>query len=116
MRSAGPSSLAGIYAMRLGAAEHATRTAEHGMLGDILEGLRYVRGHAGIGPLFLLMAIGAICIRPLQDLLPGFADQVFKAGPQGLGLAHGRHGRRRHHLGDDRSPCMRAPAGCWCWC
>ena len=56
------------------------------LLGDVAEGLAYVRGHPGIGPLFLLMAIGAIWVRPMQDLLPGFADQVFRSGPAGLGL------------------------------
>ena len=76
--------LIGIFAMRLDLSRHEAH-GRGGMLGDILEGLNYVRGHAGIGPLFLLMAIGAVWIRPLQDLLPGFSAQVFQAGPSGLG-------------------------------
>ena len=74
----------GLFAMRL---EFPDRTGHShaNMLGDIAEGLAYVRHHAGIGPVFLLMTIGAIWIRPLQDLLPGFADKVFAAGPEGLG-------------------------------
>ncbi len=76
--------IAGMYAMRL---DFTGRTGHSrgGMLADIGEGLAYVRRHPGIGPVFLLMAIGAIWIRPLQDLLPGFADTVFASGPQGLG-------------------------------
>ena len=76
--------LAGLYAMRINFSE---RTAHgHGkMLSDIAEGIGYVRRHPGIGPLFLLMTIGAIWVRPLQDLLPGFADRIFEAGPTGLG-------------------------------
>lgn len=76
--------IAGMYAMRLdftGRAAHGSS----GMLADIAEGLAYVRKHPGIGPVFLLMAIGAVWVRPLQDLLPGFADTVFASGPQGLG-------------------------------
>jgi MFS family permease len=77
--------LLGLYAMRLDFPDRKGH-GHAGMLKDIAEGLAYVRGHAGIGPLFLLMTIGAIWIRPLQDLLPGFADQVFQAGPSGLGI------------------------------
>lgn len=77
--------LIGLYSMRLEFPERKGHSSAN-MLGDIAEGLAFVRGHAGIGPLFLLMTIGAIWIRPLQDLLPGFADQVFQAGPSGLGI------------------------------
>lgn len=56
-----------------------------GIVADVREGLTYVRGHPGIGPLFWMMTIGAIWVRPLQDLLPGFSAQVFAAGPSGLG-------------------------------
>lgn len=76
--------LIGIFAMRLDLSRHEAH-GRGGMLGDIVEGLNHVRGHAGIGPLFLLMTVGAIWIRPLQDLLPGFSAQVFEAGPSGLG-------------------------------
>jgi MFS family permease len=77
--------LVGLFMMRLELPDRKGH-AHANMLGDIKEGLAYVRGHPGIGPLFLLMAVGAVWIRPLQDLLPGFADQVFQAGPAGLGL------------------------------
>ena len=77
--------LAGLQAMRLDFPERKAR-GHANMLGDIAEGLAFVRSHPGIGPLFFLMLVGAVWIRPLQDLLPGFADQVFQAGPSGLGL------------------------------
>jgi MFS family permease len=77
--------LFGLYAMHLAPPEHKARAHGTGMLSDIKEGMAYVRRHAGIGPLFLLMTIGAVWIRPLQDLLPGFSGDVFNAGPQGLG-------------------------------
>ena len=76
--------LAGLFAVRIDFTDR-TSHGHGGLLGDIVEGLTYVRSHPGIGPLFMLMTIGAIWVRPLQDLLPGFADKVFAAGPQGLG-------------------------------
>ncbi|MFM2130142.1 MAG: hypothetical protein RL477_1688 [Pseudomonadota bacterium] len=54
------------------------------ILGDIGVALTYVRGHAGIWPLFILMTAVSICLRPLQDMLPGFAGAVFDAGATGL--------------------------------
>jgi MFS family permease len=51
---------------------------------DIVEGLRYVRRHPGIGPLFVLMAAASILLRPVQDMLPGFAGAVFDSGATGL--------------------------------
>ncbi len=55
------------------------------LLIDIGESIKYVRGHAAIWPMFLLLTISSTLLRPLQDLLPGFASQVFDAGPEGLG-------------------------------
>lgn len=76
--------LAGLFAVRIDFSDR-TSHGHGGLLSDIVEGLSYVRSHPGIGPLFMLMTIGAIWVRPLQDLLPGFADKIFEAGPQGLG-------------------------------
>ncbi len=76
--------LAGLFAVRLDFTDR-TSHGHGGLLSDIVEGLSYVRSHPGIGPLFMLMTIGAIWVRPLQDLLPGFSDRIFEAGPQGLG-------------------------------
>ncbi len=76
--------LAGLFAVRIDFTDR-TSHGHGGMMSDIVEGLAYVRSHPGIGPLFMLMTIGAIWVRPLQDLLPGFADKVFAAGPEGLG-------------------------------
>ncbi len=76
--------LIGLYAMRLAVPARPPRAAG-GLIAEIGEGLVYVRRHAGIGPVFLLLAVGAVWIRPLQDLLPGFSDDVFAAGASGLG-------------------------------
>ena len=74
----------GLCLMRIAYPDR-TGAPRAGMLADIAEGVRYVARHPGIGPLFALMIVGSVCTRPLGDLLPGFADQVFQAGPQGLG-------------------------------
>jgi MFS family permease len=76
--------LAGLYGVRLPPVERHARS-DRGIGSEIVEGLRYVRGHAGMGPLFLLMAVSAVLLRPMQDLLPGFAGQVFESGASGLG-------------------------------
>ncbi|MCZ6447533.1 MAG: MFS transporter [Alphaproteobacteria bacterium] len=60
-------------------------TQRRGMLTEVAEGLRYTARHPGIGPLLLLLVVASMMSRPLGELLPGFADQVFARGPQGLG-------------------------------
>lgn len=62
----------------------ANRAQPQPMLQAIGEGLRYVTGHIGIGPILALHAILAITTRPFVELMPGFADEVFDRGPGGL--------------------------------
>lgn len=54
------------------------------MIGDIRESLHYVRDFRAMGLLFLLCGFGAVLLRPVQELLPGFAGAVYNAGPTGL--------------------------------
>lgn len=56
------------------------------MLQAIGEGLSYVTGHAGIGPILALHAILAVTARPFVELLPGFAGEVFSRGAGGLAV------------------------------
>lgn len=56
-----------------------------GMVSEIFEGLGYTVRHPGIGPLLLLMTVATMVARPLGDMLPGFADEVFGRGAEGLG-------------------------------
>ena len=55
-----------------------------GMFKDFRAGLSYARGHAGIGPMFVLLTMLATLTFPLIQLMPSFADGVFHAGPNGL--------------------------------
>ena len=56
----------------------------HNLLSDIRESLHYIISHAGIQPLFIMLAAASICLRPMQDMLPGFAQSVFDSDAVGL--------------------------------
>jgi MFS family permease len=75
--------LASLFGLDLPKSEHREQRRPD-LLGDIREGFAYVRGHAGIWPMFLLLSVVSVLIRPLQDMLPGFAGAVFQAGAVGL--------------------------------
>lgn len=72
------------------------RTHEHrpgaGLIADMAEGIRFVFRHPGIGPILLLTGIASVLIRPLPDILPGFADAVFGRGPEGLATLMAAYG------------------------
>lgn len=56
------------------------------MFGAILDALRYAAGHPGIGVLLGLMLASSILVRPVTELLPGFADLVFGGGADTLAV------------------------------
>lgn len=62
----------------------AVRPARSGLVADIGAGLAYAARHPGIGPLLALHLVGSIMVRPVLELLPGFADHVFKGGADTL--------------------------------
>ncbi|MEL0107596.1 MAG: MFS transporter [Rhodospirillaceae bacterium] len=49
-------------------------------------GFQYAGRHPGIGPLMILICFFALWGRPVVDLFPAFADVVYKAGVEGLGV------------------------------
>lgn len=51
---------------------------------EIREGYRYASRHKGIARMLILLTVVAICGRPYMELLPGFVDNVFGRGAQGL--------------------------------
>jgi MFS family permease len=69
--------------MRLAPPDRKGRRANN-ILAEVGESFAYISRHPGIGPLFLMLTAVSICIRPMQDMLPGFAGSVFNAGPVGL--------------------------------
>ena len=48
-----------------------------GVLPEIAEGARYVFKHPALGPIMSMSIISAVLGRPVFELLPGFADDVF---------------------------------------
>lgn len=54
------------------------------MFSDINDSVQYIRAHTGIWPLLVLLTIASIALRPVQDMLPGFADKVFRSDATGL--------------------------------
>ena len=52
--------------------------------GEVMEGFRYVRSHAGLGPLVVVLVMTSLFARPFTDLFAGFADDVFGRGAGGL--------------------------------
>ena len=78
--------------------------AREGVLADMVAGIRYGLTHAGIAPILMLLLILGVGIRPLTELLPGFADLVFgldvggyslMVSAVGLGAMSGAIGRLR---------------------
>ncbi|MFL2770859.1 MAG: MFS transporter [Rhodospirillaceae bacterium] len=53
---------------------------------DLMEGSRFTFSHSGLAAIIALTAVNSVLARPLIDLLPGFAGDVFKAGPEGLAI------------------------------
>ncbi len=62
----------------------AVRPARSGLVADIGAGVAYAARHPGIGPLLGLHIVGSIMVRPILELLPGFADHVFRGGADTL--------------------------------
>ena len=59
--------------------------ARPSLFSDIIEGWRYSFTHKSIGPMIALVFIVSICTRPFLELFPGFNDDIFHKGPEGLG-------------------------------
>jgi len=61
--------------------------SKHGsFLGDTMAGLRYTTSHGGIAPLLLLFIASNLGARPIIELMPGFAAEVFQGGATALSI------------------------------
>jgi MFS family permease len=79
--------LVALARIRLDPEETFVSRAGKGTLTEqIIEGVRYAAGHPGIGPILLLYLAYAACARPLIELLPGFAAEVFDRGAGALAM------------------------------
>jgi MFS family permease len=55
-------------------------------MADLRDGIRYTATHPGIGALMVLLIAFGVGGRPLTELLPGLADDVYHAGAGGLSI------------------------------
>jgi predicted MFS family arabinose efflux permease len=62
------------------------RAERPSLTADLVEGIRYTATHPGIAALLVLLIAVGIGGRPMNELLPGFADEVYKAGAGGLSI------------------------------
>ena len=68
------------------------RPQHRSMIVETVEGLRYIVAHAGIRKQLTLLIGTSLFAKPVTDLMPGFAAQVFDRGPHGLALLLSAHG------------------------
>lgn len=72
-----------LIRLKLPYAEVFTRKHQS-LFSQLAEGMRYVVGHPGIGPMLALLCATSLLVRPLTDLLPGYAGAVYSSGATGL--------------------------------
>lgn len=70
--------------VRLSGPAETRRRSDRNLIGDLVDGIRYVVGHGGIAPILVLLIVVCVGARPVIELLPGFAARVFAAGAGGL--------------------------------
>ncbi|MHA1109393.1 MAG: MFS transporter, partial [Alphaproteobacteria bacterium] len=56
------------------------------LIEDIKQGLAYVWNHTGIRFLMVLLGVVGLLIRPVMELAPGFAAEIFHRGPDGYAM------------------------------
>lgn len=81
-----------LRAMRMDVTSTITDRSQRSVLAETIEGLRYTISHAGIRKQLTLLVGTSLFAKPVTDLLPGFAAEVFKMGPHGLALLLSAHG------------------------
>jgi len=83
---------ASLLLLKLDPADRLGHAPTRSILAETMEGFSYAAKHPGIGPLLLYAGTLGFLVRPFQDLLPAFADQVFSRGADGLAMLTGAIG------------------------
>lgn len=58
--------------------------SQKSLFGDLVDGVKYATNHFAIRHIILLTAVAALLLRPVAELMPAFADNVFNRGESGL--------------------------------
>jgi predicted MFS family arabinose efflux permease len=75
-----------ILVLRIRAEDRIGHAVTGGVWAEVVEGLRYARRHAGLGPLLLYAALTAILLRGVQEVLPPFVERLFGRGVESLAV------------------------------
>ena len=78
--------LVALARIRLPAEPPAPPRARSSLFRDVGDGIRYTASHQGIAPMMILLIVVCLCVRPVVELLPGFAAAVFASGAGGLAV------------------------------
>jgi predicted MFS family arabinose efflux permease len=77
--------LAALFTIRI-KPEGNVSAKQRSMMADLAEGIRYTARHPGIAALLVLSTALGIGGRPLSELLPGIAANIFHSGAGGLSM------------------------------
>ena len=75
-----------MFRVRVVAGAKTSPSSERGILGGLADGIRYAARQPGISSALIMITAIALFARPFFELFPGFADDVFEAGPRGLAV------------------------------
>jgi MFS family permease len=78
--------LIALARIRIAPGESEAATVPRSFIADLADGIRYTATHPGIGALMVLLIAFGVGGRPLTELLPGLADDVYHAGAGGLSI------------------------------
>jgi predicted MFS family arabinose efflux permease len=81
-----------LRAMNMPEVKPIPRERRPSVLIETIEGLRYTISHTGIRKQLTLLIGTSLFAKPVTDLMPGFAAQVFNMGPHGLAILLSAHG------------------------
>jgi MFS family permease len=73
-----------LHSIKLARVENTRPRGETSLIADTVEGIKFVAGHRGILSIMLVAFLMSLAIRPLLDLMPGFADEIFHRPTEGL--------------------------------
>ena len=73
-----------MYRLDLDPAIRRSQRVTGSILHDAIEGVRYVIGHRGIGPLMLFAATMGMLLRSVPEMLPPYVADLFGRGAEGL--------------------------------